>query len=239
MNEVIEILFEDFLVAHISTVVKFSKSQRNIDNFRTIFVAKTFVVFSSENSFYAFINQLWAYMINMVISTWIKIWMALWKNQNRFKCLCLLIFSCEFDSATNVSPFLRCVVSIEEYNLLCINILVLILGIWTVICNFIQISLMSLPKNFINGLMMIKIGMYFTVINGMLGQYFIKVNSQEFNLNISFLFWLHGSSLLEAIYFCALLFLMRVYSFVEVLLTSGTQKSRKSWFTHSWKTDWN
>lgn len=226
MNEVVEILLQDFLVAHVSSVIKFSKSERHVNNLRTVFVAKTFVVSSTENSFYAFIDHLWANMINLVISAWIKIWMTLWQNQNWFECLCLLTFSCKLDGATNVSPFLHRVVSVKEDNLLFIIILVLILGFWAVILNFIKISFVCLSENSVNGLMMIKLRMYFTVIDCVLRQYLIKVNSEKFNLYISLLLWFHAGSLLEAIDFGALLFLMRVYCFVEVLLTCGTQESR-------------
>ena len=88
--------------------------------------------------------------------------------------------------------------------------------------------------------MVVNLRMRFAIILCVLSQYFIKVNSQKFNLNITFgISVFHGSSLLEALYLAVLLFLMGVYSLVKVILTCGAQESGQSRFAHSWKTDWN
>ena len=89
--------------------------------------------------------------------------------------------------------------------------------------------------------MVVNLGMRFAIILCVLSQYFIKVNSQKFNLNFTFgiRVIIHGCSLLEALYLAVLLFLMGVYSLVKVILTCGAQESGQSRFAHSWKTDWN
>jgi hypothetical protein len=73
-----------------------------------------------------------------------------------------------------------------------------------------------------------------------LSQYFIKVNSQKFNLNFTFavIILIHACSLLEGLYFACLLFLMLVYLLVKIFLTCSTQESWQSRFSHSRKTYW-
>lgn len=240
MNEVIEVLFKDVFVAHISTVIEFRKSKRNIHNLRTILVTQTFMILSSENSFDAFINHLRADIVNLVILRRIKIWVGFRNDKNWFIGFCLLTFGCETDSVADVGPFLWGVVSIQENNLFQVVIFVFILRWSTVISNFVKISLVSLPENYVNSLMVVNLRMRFAIILCVLSQYFIKVNSQKFNLNITFAINLfHGSSLLETLYLAVLLFLMGVYSLVKVILTCGAQESRQSRFSHSRKTNWH
>ena len=240
MNKVIEVLSEDSFITHISSIVEFSKSKRNVDNLWTIFVAQAFVILSSENSLYAFINHLWAYMVHVVVTWRIEIWMRFWKNKNGFESFCLLVFGRKVDSVANIWPFLRRVVSVQENDLFHVRIFVLVLIWWTVISNFVKIGLMSLSENFVDCLMRINFGMCLTVILSMLSQYLIKVNSQEFNFHISFGFLMFNCcSLFETLYLRVLLFLMGVNSLIKIILTCSAQESRKSGFSKSRKTNWN
>jgi hypothetical protein len=198
------------------------------------------VILSSENSFYAFINHLWADMVNLIISRRIKIWVRFGKNKNWFERFCLITFGCETDSVADIRPFLWRIVSVQENNLFQVAVFVFILRWCTVICNLVKISLMGLSENYVNSLMCVKFGMRFAIILCMLCQYFIKVNSQEFNFNISFaVLMIHAGSLLETLYLGALLFLMRINSFVKIILTCSAKESRESRFSESWKTNWN
>jgi hypothetical protein len=179
-------------------------------------------------------------MVNLIISRWIKIWVRFRKNKNWFESFCFLTFGCKTDSVADIRPFLRRVISVQENNLFQVTIFVFVLRWCTVICNFVKISLVSLSENYVNSLMCVKLGMSFAMILCVLCQYFIKVNSQEFNFNISFaLLMIHAGSLLETLYLGALLFLMGINSFVKIILTCSAQESRESRFAESWKTNWN
>jgi hypothetical protein len=72
---------KDILVAQVNSVIKLGEPKTDLDNFWAIAVAQALVLLSSEYSLDALIYHLWANVVEVVVKTWIEVWVLLRQDQ--------------------------------------------------------------------------------------------------------------------------------------------------------------
>lgn len=161
---------QNVLVAQVNSIIKFCKSKGDLDDFRPVAVAQAFVLFSSKYALNALVNHLWANMIKVIIETWVEIRMLLRKNQNRFECFSWLFSYSTFDCFAYFWPTVWSIISIKinyllHYKIVFVDSRIFFVWLWkAVVLYLVQIGLVSLTENNINGLMRLNFWMQRAVV---------------------------------------------------------------------------
>jgi hypothetical protein len=122
-HKVIKVRPENIVVRKIKTVIQFSKFQDNLHYLGLASGTEACVVLSSENTFDALINHLWADWVLSMVFAWIKVLMHLGDNQHSFEVLHFFRAEGFGDCTLNVHPDIRSIISIEVNDLFFIEVI--------------------------------------------------------------------------------------------------------------------